>query len=212
MEPSPQPTTAFPEIQQRDRVISFKRPHSDTQDAYEESSTKIARTNNRGPRVTQDDDDYDRPQSSGYDASRRRSFDDGRDDRESSRPRYEEGRGRGRGNSRDREMSPGRKAFESRPPARSRVHEAGDDFHMRDRDDWEENRDRDRRPFEVRGGYRGRAFDPNYRGRGRGRGGRGDYQSQTESRSDPGAFGAKLANGQPWKDTRGFDRGGKGGQ
>lgn len=212
-EPSPKPTNTLPEPQ-RERVVSNKRSHSDVQDIREESSAKIARTNDRGSRTEQEEDDYGRPRSSSYDPSRRRSFDDRRDDRASSRPRLEEGRGRGRGSSREREMSPGRKAYENRPP-RSRGYEDGDDFHMRDRDDWE-NRDRDRsdrRPFEVRGGYRGRAFDPNYRSRGgRGGRGRGDYQSHTEPRVDPGVFGARIANGKPYKDTRGFDRGSKGGQ
>ena len=215
-EPSSKPKATTPETQ-RDRIVSNKRSHSDIQDIREESSAKIARTNDRGPRIKQEEDaDYGRPRSSGYDPSRRRSFDDRRDDRD-SRSRHDEGRGRGRGGSREREISPGRMAYETRPPARTRAYEGGDDFHMRDRDDWEErDRDRDRserRPFEVRGGYRGRAFDPNYRGRGgRGGRGRGDYQSHTESRSEPGAFGARIANGKPFKDTRGLDRGGKGGQ
>jgi hypothetical protein len=209
-EPSLKPTTTASETQ-RDRVVSNKRPYSDGQDHRDESSAKVARTNDRGPRIKQQEDaDYGRPRSSDYDSSRRRSFDDRRDDRDSSR---HEGRGRGRGSSRERDISPGRMAYENRPPARTRSYDVGDDFHVRERDDWEEReRDRsDRRPFEVRGGYRGRAFDPNYRGRGgRGGRGRGDFQSHMEQRAEPGSFGARIANGKPFR--RDYDRGGKGGQ
>ena len=214
-ETSSKPPPTAPETQQRDRVVSNKRPHSDSQDARDESSAKIARTNDRGPRFKQEEDvDYGRPRSSDYDTSRRSSFDDRRDDRDSSR---HEGRGRGRGNSRERDISPGRITYDSRLPTRTRSYDVGDDFRGRNRDDWEERereRDRsDRRPFEVRGGYRGRAFDPNYRGRGgRGGRGRGDYQSHVELRAEPGSFGARIANGKPFKDARGFDCGGKGGQ
>jgi hypothetical protein len=216
-EPSTNPINAAPGPQ-HEHVVSNKRPRSDAQDIPEENSTKFARTNDRGSRIKQEDDDYGgRARSSSYHPSRRRSFDDRRDDRDSSRPRFEEGRGgRGRGSSREREMSPDRKAYESRPLPRSRGHEDGDDFPMRDRDNWED-RDggrSDRRPFLVRGGYRGRAFDPNYRNRGDRAGGRGrgDHQSHLEPRVDPGAFGFKPGHVKPYKDTRGFDRGGKGGQ
>tara|TARA_R110002060_G_scaffold23489_3_gene31826 strand:- start:1319 stop:1585 length:267 start_codon:yes stop_codon:yes gene_type:complete len=72
--------------------------------------------------------------------------------------------------------------------------------------------------YEQRGGYRGRAYDPNYRGRGRGRG-RGDSRDGRESRdfnqnSDvrmENGFGSKIANGKPFKDPKGFDKGGRGG-
>ena len=194
----PMPTNATPDIQ-RDRVIPNKRCHSEVQDTREDSSTKFARTNDHGPKVKQEDDDYGHPRSSRHDLSRRRSFDDRLDDRDSPRHQYEESRGRDRRDSSERDISPGRKAYEGRPPLRSRGYESGDDYHIRDRDDGED-RDRDR-TFVVRGGYRGRAFDPNYRGRG-GRGGgrgRGDYQSHIEPRSEPGASGARLANGKPYK-------------
>ena len=211
-EPFPN-STAAPELQQHDPVVSNKRTHSEVRGSRKASNSKIAHTNDR-PRPKHEDD-FDRPRSSDFDPSRRRSFDGRRDDRESFRGCFEEERGRGR-HSAARDHSPGRMAFESRPPGRSRGYDGGDNFSMHDRDDWE-TRDRgrsegrgNRRPFEVRGGYRGRAFDPNYRSRGGGRGGsgRGDYQSHTAPRVGSGAFGARIANGKPYKDTKGFDRGG----
>jgi hypothetical protein len=205
----PMPRNATPEIQ-RDRVVSNKRSHSEVQDIREESSAKFARTNDHAPRVKQEDDDYGRPRSSGYDLSRRRSFDDRFDDRDASRAHHEGSRGRGRSDSRERDVSPPRKTYEGRPPLRSRGNEGGDDREDRSRD----RSERLERSFVVRGGYRGRAFDPNYRGRG-GRGGgrgRGDYQSHVEPKSESGAFGPRFANSKPYKDTRGFERGGRGGQ
>ncbi len=217
-EPSHNPTILPPESQ-RDSFISNKRSHSDVQDARAENVAKVARTNDRGVRVKQDESSemFSRGRSSGYDPSRRHSFDDRRDDRpddrSSPRTRCEESRGRGRGSSRERELSLGRKVFESRLPPRSTFYD--DDYALRDRDDCEDRDGPERRPFVVRGGYRGRAFDPHYRSktrRGRGGRGRGDHQSHAEPRSDPGAFDAKIANGKPYKDPRSFDRGGKGGQ
>lgn len=199
----------------RARVVSNKRPHSETQDSQDESSAKMARTNDRGPRFKQEDGaDYRGPRSNGYDSSQRRSSDDRRDDRDP--PRYE-GRGRGRADSRDRNVSPGRMIYENRPAARNRSYENGDDYYSQDRGDWEDDeRGRnsgDKRPFTVRGAYKGRAFDPNYRGRGsRGGGrGRGDFQGHSELRAEPGSFGARIANAKPYKDEQGFDMGGKGG-
>ncbi|KAG0648644.1 Zinc finger CCCH domain-containing 45, partial [Hyphodiscus hymeniophilus] len=214
--PLSKPTIA-PQDTQHERGVSNKRAHSETQETREESNAKFARTNGRGSRIKQEDDDFGCPRSSSHGPSRRHSTDDRPKIRGSSRPRYEEDRGvRGRGSSRERDISPFRKAYESRPTPRSRGYDAGDGLRMRDRDEWEDRgRDRsdsrERGQFVVRGGYRGRAYDPSYRGRGRGGGrGRGDIQSHTEPRVDPGAFGDKIANGKPYKDTRGFDRGGKG--
>ncbi|KAB8299861.1 hypothetical protein EYC80_000107 [Monilinia laxa] len=93
--------------------------------------------------------------------------------------------------SNDREVSPVSRAYESRP-GRERSYDAGPGG---------------RRSYEIHGGYRGKAFDPNYRGRGRGRG-RGDWVSH-DSRSETG-FGSRNALNKPYKDTKGFDRGGKG--
>ncbi|PVH72569.1 hypothetical protein DL98DRAFT_610494 [Cadophora sp. DSE1049] len=102
----------------------------------------------------------------------------------------------------------GRRAFESRPPARGRGYESDNVF---DREDVPE---RGRGGYEVRGNYRGRAYDPNYRSRGRGRGrsdsrdGR-DFNQNSEVKMETG-FGSKIANGKPFKDQKGFDRGGRG--
>ena len=202
----PEIATAEP---QHDRVVSNKRAYSDIQDPRDEASIgKMQRTEDRGPRVKREEDlEQRRPRSSGYDTPRRGSF-DRREDRANSRPRYDESHARGRGNSRERELSPGLRAYENRPPARDRGYE--NDYY--DRDDRADRRDTDKRPYEVRGGYRGRAYDPNYRGRGRGARGRGDFQSHLDSRADTSSFGSRIANGPPLKDHKGFQRGGKGGQ
>ncbi|KAF4635351.1 hypothetical protein G7Y89_g2743 [Cudoniella acicularis] len=189
-----------------DPIISNKRPYGDVEESHNGgTSAKIARTDRRipGPRITEEEDfDSRRPRSSGFATSRRVSIDH-RDHRDSSRPRYDEDRGvRGRADSRERDSSPGRRAYENRPPARSRPLDSDD------RHDREESEERVKRPYEIRGGYRGRAFDPNFRGRGRGRG-RGESQSHVEVKNEP-AFGNKLATSKPYKDSRGFDRGGKG--
>jgi len=199
----------------RDRIVSNKRAHSDVDDGRDGNSFgKIARTDDRGPRIKEEEDyDHRRPRSSGFGAHRWSSIDH-RDERGSPRHRYDEDRNsRGdRGHSRDRDVSPGRRAYENRPPARS-GNFGTDDMHYRDRDEYQ---DRDRRPFVSVGGYRGKAYDPNYRGRGRGRG-RGDFQSrdlqsQQHDAKNELAFGSRIANGRPYRDPRGFDRGGKGGQ
>jgi hypothetical protein len=192
---------------QRYRVVSNKRHYSDLQDPrLEASSGKIARVDDRGhgPRIKDEEDtDYRRPRSSGFDSARRSSF-DRRDEREAIR--YDEGRPRSRGRSRERDDSPGRRAHESRPLARTRSYEP-DDFH--DRDDYHDRGPRG--AYEVRGNYRGRAYDSNYRGRGRGRGRGNDYHSHLETKEST-SFGSRIANGKPYRDPKGIDRGGKGGQ
>ncbi|QSZ34687.1 hypothetical protein DSL72_007542 [Monilinia vaccinii-corymbosi] len=180
MQPQNAPATTEP-ADLRDRVTSNKRNYSEVQDPPEEANYgKAARLEDR-------DHEYRRRQSSvDYDSSRRSNGDRG------GRSHFEESRNRGRSRSIDREVSPGSRAYESRPHARERSYDAGSGG---------------RRSFEVHGGYRGKAFDPNYRGRGRGRG-RGDWVSH-ESRSEAG-FGPRNALGKPYKDSKGFDRGGKG--
>ncbi|KAL5330844.1 hypothetical protein ACEPPN_000369 [Leptodophora sp. 'Broadleaf-Isolate-01'] len=195
---------------QRDRVVSNKRPYSDIGDPRGEvNGGKVARTDDRGyqPQRTKEEDgpEYRRPRSSGVDTSRHSPLVDRRE-RETSRPRYES---RGRSRDRDSSPGPGRRAFESRPPARGRGYESDNFF---DREDVPE---RGRGGYEVRGNYRGRAYDPNYRSRGRGRG-RGysrygrDFNQNPEVKMETG-FGSKIANGKPFKDQKGFDRGGRGG-
>ncbi|KAH8599796.1 YT521-B-like domain-containing protein [Bisporella sp. PMI_857] len=75
------------------------------------------------------------------------------------------------------------------------------------------------RPFESHGVYKGRAYDPNYATRGRARGGRargdvagrGDIQGPIDyDRDRDEGFGSRIANGQPYRDRKGFNRGGKG--
>ncbi|TAQ88039.1 hypothetical protein B7494_g3652 [Chlorociboria aeruginascens] len=106
------------------------------------------------------------------------------------------------------ERDSGSSAYHNRPSTRPTLRDPSDYYEQdRERDD----RSRDPRPFEVRGGYRGRAFDPNYRNRG-GRGGRGRGEwvhAQQDQRNDP-AFGLRIANGKPFKDPKGFDKGGRG--
>ncbi|APA08162.1 hypothetical protein sscle_03g029320 [Sclerotinia sclerotiorum 1980 UF-70] len=163
-----------------DRVTSNKRNYSEVQDSHVEAIY------GKAARLEEQEHDYRRLQNSvDYGSSRRANGDRG------SRFHFEESRNRGRSHSNDREVSPGPRAYDSRPP-RERSYDAGSGG---------------RRTFEVHGSYRGRAFDPNYRGRGRGRG-RGDWASH-ESRSEAG-FGSRNALGKPFKDAKGFDRGGKG--
>lgn len=199
---------------QRDRVVSNKRPYSDIQDPRDEPvGGKVARIDDRpyGPRVKQEDEldyrrprlkeeedvDYRRPRSSGYEPARRLSI-DRRDERYGVR-------GRSREREREREISPGRRAYENRPPARTRPYESDTSPY---RDEIPASR-----PYEVRGSYRGRAFDPNYRGRGRGRARESPFVRDPRD-MDPKpevGFGSRIANGRPFKDPKGFDRGGRGG-
>lgn len=79
---------------------------------------------------------------------------------------------RDRGRSADHAASPGLQAYHSRPPARSMP----DD--IREREDRGERKDP--RPYVVIGNYRGRDYDPNYRGRGRGRGNWASHSSDRE--------------------------------
>ncbi|PQE12204.1 YT521-B-like family protein [Rutstroemia sp. NJR-2017a BVV2] len=181
------PTTTSDPL--RERITSNKRTYSEVQDTPEEVNYgKTPRIEDRDSRRSKEEEsDYRRRQSpSHYELSHHPNG-----DRE-SRSHNDEGRHRGRSRSRDREMSPGLRTYESRPSQRDRSFDTGSVEH---------------RPYEVRGGYRGKAFDPNYRGRGRGRG-RGDWRGD-ESRSEAG-YGSRATIGKPYKDPRGFDRGGKG--
>jgi YTH domain-containing protein 1 len=194
---------------QNDRLSSNKRRFSDVQDSPADGSIgKLARTDSNSQRLKEEEEsEYRQQQSNGFSSSRRSSF-DRRDERDGQRGRYEDDRAdvfraRTRVGSREQSVSPGRQVYESRPPARTRSYESQD---FRDSDEPE----RTSRPFEVHGSYRGRAYDPNYRGRGRGRR-RGDFQSHYDSRNEA-PFGFKISGSKPFKDSRGFSRGGKGGQ
>jgi hypothetical protein len=162
------------------RIVSNKRSYSGAQDErneYEESSSKVMRTderNDRGPRAKMEKDENRPRRQVGYD-----SFKPGSSDKSDERP-YEEGRGRNHRSSREREVSPGPglRAYEHRPVVRSRDFDADEP-----QDNWKPPKDT--RPFEVHGGYRGRAYDPNYRGRGRGASrGRGEGRGDLSNRDD----------------------------
>ena len=187
---------------QRDRVVANKRPYSDVQDSRDEpNGAKVARIEDRPysqrikgeeelrrPRIKEEEEEgYRRPRSRGFEPSRRSSI-DAQDDRYAVRAR-----------SREREPSPSRRDYGCRPASRSRPYD--EDFH-----------DRDERPFEIRGKYKGRAFDPNFRGRGRGRAQNAyDRYPQDSDTKNETSFGARIANGRPYRDPKGFDTGGKGG-
>lgn len=198
------PTTAPDPF--RSRMISNKRSHSDSEENFERGSlVKVARIDDRiqAARNKDEEDEHQRPRSSGFGSSRRSSFEH-RDGQDPSRPRYDDDRNMsGRANSRGREFSPGRRAYESRPPARSRPYES-DEPHEKD--------DRDERSFSGRGGgYHGPSqyYDPNFRGRGRGRGRGGRGRGGSLSYDEAPTFGSKIATSKPFRDARGFDRGGK---
>lgn len=141
---------------QRAGAVSNKRSYSDIQYPHgENGSDKFQRVGDGGLR--EEDVISQRPRRGGDDLPRRRSLT--RDiKRDSSRPRYNEIRGCMHDSSQERDSSPSSRANE-----RMRSFDRGlDEFRNR-----ADSRERDKRPFVVRGNYRGRAFDPNYRGRGR---------------------------------------------
>ncbi len=127
----PTPSTANIELTQRDRVVSNKRPYSD--DREENMTGKFARLEDRSPapRINEEEDyDYRRPRGV-----------DPRDDRDMPRNRHD-----GRPRSRDRDISPGRRAYENRPPARSKLYE----------EPATDQEDRKDRTYTERGNYRGK--------------------------------------------------------
>lgn len=137
----------------RDCVVSNKRPYSDLQDE-EGVPKKVLRTDDRSSRMMEDND---------FDQHRSRSRDYESSYRSGDRHPYGDGRGRGRGNSHERDLSPLSRHFESKTLAQVRGYESPfDDFP--DHNERESNREP--RPFERRGGYRGRTYDSHHRGRG----------------------------------------------
>lgn len=195
-----------------------KRTYSDYQSPRADGGAeKIGRLDElgRGIRSRSENGAEDRrPYSSGYDGSRRRSppiesNPSRREDIDYYRHQSEErgsGRGRGRGRGYDRESSPGLQAVHGRPPVRS-FSPGQDDY--RDRGEGKHSR-----PYVVRGNYRGRDYDPNYRGRGRGRGSWGN-SNEIDSRQpyEQGHSDShRIVNGKPSKDSKVWDKGGKGGQ
>jgi YTH domain-containing protein 1 len=188
---------------QRDRVVSNKRSYSDVQDPRDEpTGVKVARIDDqpysqrikaeeemdsRRPRI-KEEEVYRRPPSSGFETSRRSSI-DARGDR------YDV-----RGRSRERELSPSRRGYESWPAVRSRPYDEDPPY-------------RDERPYEISRGYKGRGYELSYRGRGRGRARDSAYDryAQEPDSKNETSFGARIANSRPYKDPKGFDKGGKGG-
>lgn len=182
---------------QRGRLISNKRAYSELQDGHDDGvSGKILRRNDHGARILEGDGtELRRSRSSGYDSSYR-ALGDRRFERDRTPNQFygRDDRGPGQDRSRNRDISPVLSHFENRSLIRTRRYDSGSD-------DYDEQDDRDPRPFEVRGAYRGRAFDPHYRGRGRGRG-RGEQQGHLELRSDSApstSYGSRIATSKPFK-------------
>ncbi|RDL39607.1 uncharacterized protein BP5553_03947 [Venustampulla echinocandica] len=196
-EPMSMSMLTVPDVQPR-RVFSNKRAYSNIEDTEDGGLAKVARIDDRvqEPRVKEEESEHYRPRSSGFSSSRRSST-DLRNERDSSRPGYDiDSSTYGRGRSRERDDSAGRRVYERR----SSQHRPYGSDDPRDRDEH-----RGRRPFVEVGRYKGRAFDPNYRGRagrGRGRGSPGHF----EAKYDLG-FGSRIANGKPYKDPKGYNGG-----
>lgn len=183
----------------------------------EEDVEKAARTEDRGVgkglRIKSDTQaEVHRLYSSGPDTSRRRSIsDDNKIFQWDEKDSYDEDRSRdrGRGYDRQRNYSPQEEGYNRSPPAKVRKHEFSSPEERDDRSDWKN------RPFVMRGNYRGRAYDPNYRGRGRGRGswnelGEGRFERRDSQPSQP--YAQRLAFMKPYKDPKPLDLGRKGGQ
>lgn len=103
-----------------------------------------------------------------------------------------------------REASPDQRAFEERvKPREKRPNEDDHANYINPR------------PFVTRGNYRGRNFDPLYRGRGRGKSIR-EVSPMLEQTFEPPVdlqttYRKAITNEGSYKDPRGFDRGGRGG-
>lgn len=177
---------------------TLKRRYSDATSAYDEHEEK-SRYNSQGRKIRiKNEDEHTASISTLPNHS---SVD-------SRYSRYEE-RGHERGRSRDYDheldISPGRRAYESRPPPRTDFPSIESNA---ERGDWHD--------FASRGNYRGNRFDPKFnergRGRGRGRGGKGvhggrDYDDDLRSPEiyrEPHHSSGRLS-GSKW------DKGGKGG-
>jgi YTH domain-containing protein 1 len=197
---------------------SAKRTYTDYRGSQNEGDVeKVGRPEDRGRgmgiKIKSDTQAEDhRPYSSGPDASRRRSTsDDNKTFRRDERDSYDEDRGRDRGRAYDRQRnySPPEEGYDRSAPAKVRKYEFSSAEERDDRSDWKN------RPFVMRGNYRGRAYDPNYRGRGRGRGswnelGEGRFDRRDSQPSQP--FAQRLAFMKPYRDPKPLDLGRRGGQ
>jgi YTH domain-containing protein 1 len=153
-----------------------------------------------------------RPHPSSPDSARRRTAsNDNKTSRRDDRDSYDEERGRDRVRAYDRQRNytPPDEGYDRSPSAKVRKHEFSFSEEHDDRSDWKN------RPFVMRGNYRGRAYDPNYRGRGRGRGGwnelgEGRFERRDSQSSQP--FAQRLAFMKPYRDPKPLDLGRRGGQ
>jgi YTH domain-containing protein 1 len=201
-----------------DQDSGVKRTYTDYRGSQDEAGVeKVGRIEDRdrgmGIRIKSDNQAEDRrPYSSGPDSSRRRSTsDDSKTLRRDERDSHDEDRGRDRGRAygRQRDYSPHEEGHDRSPPAKVRKYEFSPSEERDDRTDWKN------RPFVMRGNYRGRAYDPNYRGRGRGRGGwnelgEGRFERRESQPSQP--YAQRLAFMKPYKDPKPMDLGRRGGQ
>jgi YTH domain-containing protein 1 len=196
--------------------LGVKRTYTEYRGSQDEVEVeKVARVDEkgRGMRIKTDGQADDRrPYSSGPDASHRRSTsDDSKNFRRDERDSYDEDRSRDRGRaySHQRDLSPPEEGYDSRAPARVKKYDFSPSEDREDRSDWKN------RPFVMRGNYRGRAYDPNYRGRGRGRGNwneLGEGRFERREPQPPQPYAQRLAFMKPYKDPKPLDLGRRGGQ
>lgn len=191
--------------------LGIKRTYSEYRGSqYEGGSEKMARSDEKGRGTRTKSDiqaDDRRPCSSGPEASRRHSItDDSKTFRRDERDSYDEDRGRAYSHQRD--LSPAEEVYENRPQAKTKRYDFPLSEEREDRSEWKN------RPFVMRGNYRGRAYDPNYRGRGRGRGSWNEPDEGRFERREPQQqpLPQRLAFIKPYKDPKPLDLGRRGGQ
>jgi hypothetical protein len=198
-----------PSAESTNHETGNKRSYADYHGTTDEGSAqKVGRVDEqgRGIRIKSNGQSEDRQSYTGRpNTARRRSMSP-----DSRRPRHDErgsyrrspSRDRGRDYTRQCDVSPDDQEYEKRPRTRSKHY----GFSSPD--------ERDDRPFVWRGNYRGRAFDPNYRGRGRGNRNwkePGDRHFEQRENQQFQAHGQRLAYLKPYRDTKPLDLGGKGG-
>jgi YTH domain-containing protein 1 len=202
---------------------ALKRTYSEYRESQDKvSADKIGRIDEqgRGIRIKSEHQTEEHPGSSDYDSTRRCSpSPDYRSGGRGKRDTHSEthSRDQRRSFSHHRDMSPGELAYEKRPRARSRSYEFPSPDEQ-NRVGWKDPEYVPRGTYVERGNYRGRAYDPNYRGRGGGRGRGKTWNELGEARfeqrdaSQIQSHGNRLASLKPYKDPNPLDKGGKGGQ
>ncbi|KAI0997790.1 hypothetical protein K3495_g10398 [Podosphaera aphanis] len=197
-ESTPINSNSSPMIDASHHTASNKRPLSSIQDSYVENGPgKIARIEEKKYSPSLKDEERSEirnSKSNGHDSTKSHISDE-REEKDLSRPRLN-----GSGSSRDRNISPAFQVLSRKNSTRAKRHE-NDPY---DDDDISETGSR---PFEVRGNYRGRSFNPNYRGRGRGRG-RGEVRDRSPVSRGEGSHGPRTGTSKSHKNSRG--RGDKG--